>query len=373
MGNKSKDQLIISSSGGSSLPESSEFYSRVQTHINNARRSIQKTIDSEMVKAYWNIGREIIGEEQKKQEKTTYGKAILKTLSEKLTNEYGRGFSVDNLEKARKFYLTYPDGSFCSNSEALPRKSNRRMFFENLSWTHYVQLIRIERPEVRSFYELEASKNAWSYRELQRQIGSLLFDRLAKSRDKDGLLELAYKGQEINKPDDAMKDPLVLEFLGITEPHQLEESKLEEALINNLQKFLLELGKGFAFVDRQKRLTLDGDHYYADLVFYHVLLKCYIIIDLKTKKLTHGDLGQIQLYVNYFDQKIKTDSDNPTIGLVLCTDKNDAMVKYTLGDKAKQIFASSYQFHLPTEAELEAELKREIKEIKYQLQEMKNK
>ena len=179
-------------------------------------------------------------------------------------------------------------------------------------------------------------------------------------------MKLACQGQEISHPEDVIKEPLVLEFLGLPESHQLVESKLEESLITNLQQFLLELGKGFAFVGRQKRLTLDGEHYYADLVFYHVVLKCYVVIDLKTKKLTHADLGQILLYVNYFDQEVKTDNDNPTIGLILCTKKNDAMVKYMLGDKAKQIFAKRYQFHLPTEEELEAELKREIKEIKYQ-------
>lgn len=192
-----------------------------------------------------------------------------------------------------------------------------------------------------------------------------MFDRLAKSKDKKGLMKLAYKGQEINKPEDAIKEPIVLEFLGMPESHRLVESKLEEALIDNLQTFLLELGKGFAFVARQKRLSLDGDHFYADLVFYHVILKCYVIIDIKTRKLTHADLGQMQLYVNYFDQEIKMENDNPTIGLVLCTKKSDAMVKYTLGEKNKQIFAKKYQSHLPTEKELEEELKREIKALKY--------
>ena len=344
------------------------LYSRVQTHIDHARQNVQKTIDTEMVSAYWRIGREIVEEEQHGQKRTEYGQAVLQTLSRRLNQKYGRGFSVDNLERARKFYLTYPTGRLEEKSATVLRKSSiEPQFHYNLSWSHYVQLVRVSRPEARAFYAIEASNNNWSSRELQRQIGSLLFDRLAKSRDKEGLLELAYKGQEINHPQDAMKDPVVLEFLGMPESHNLVESKMEEALINNLQKFLLELGKGFAFVDRQKRLTLDGDHYYADLVFYHIILKCYVVVDIKTKKLTHGDLGQILLYVNYFDQEIKTTSDNPTIGLVLCTEKSNSMVKYTLGEKAKQIFASTYQFHLPTEAELEAELEKEIKEIKYQL------
>lgn len=227
--------------------------------------------------------------------------------------------------------------------------------------------MRVHRPEARRFYEIEAEKNCWSGRELERQINSLLFDRLSKSKDKKGLIKLACKGQEINTPEDAIKEPLILEFLGLPESHRLVESKVEEAIINNLQNFLLELGKGFAFVARQKRLTLDGDHFYADLIFYHVILKCYTIIDIKSRKLSHADLGQMQLYVNYFDQEVRTESDNPTIGLILCTKKSDAMVKYMLGDKAKQIFASKYQFHLPTEAELEAELKREIKEFQNQL------
>ncbi|MBP6985738.1 MAG: DUF1016 family protein [Alphaproteobacteria bacterium] len=365
--------MITNNQNEISNPDSARIdilYSKVQSHIDSARLNVQKSINLEMVHAFWLIGRDIVEEDQQGKETTKYGQAVLQTLSTKLTQQYGRGFSVDNLERARKFYLTYPGGSLEDISATLSRKSSTApQFHQNLSWSHYIQLIRVNRPDARSFYALEASENNWSARELQRQIGSLLFDRLAKSKDKDGLLELACRGQEISRPQDAIKDPVVLEFLGIPESHKLVESKMEEALISNLQKFLLELGKGFAFVDRQKRLTLDSDHFYADLVFYHIILKCYVVIDIKTKKLTHGDLGQIMLYVNYFDQEIKTDNDNPTIGLVLCTDKSDAMVKYTLGDKAKQIFASSYQFHLPTEAELEAELKREIKEIKHQLQE----
>jgi len=233
----------------------------------------------------------------------------------------------------------------------------------NLGWIHYRALMRIDRVEARQFYTVETEKNAWSGRELERQINSLLFDRLAKSKDKRGLLALARDGQEINNPEDAIKEPLILEFLGLPESHRLMESKLEEALINNLQNFLLELGTGFSYIGRQKRLTFDGDHYYADLVFYHVILKCYVIIDLKTKKLTHADLGQMQLYVNYFDAEIKQNDDNPTIGLVLCTAKSDTMAKYLLGEKARQIFASRYQLHLPSEDELRKEIKREVEAI----------
>lgn len=341
------------------------LYLRVSSYIDYARNHIQKTIDVEMVKAYWRIGKEIVEEEQHGQERAEYGKAILEKLSINLQVKYGRGFGVDTLEQARRFYLTYPLDAILK-SDALRRKSNEPEFNPNLSWTHYRLLMKISRPEARLFYEREASKNHWSSRELDRQINSLLFDRLAKSKDKAGLLQLTQKGQEIVNPVDAIKEPIVLEFLGMPESHRLSESKLEEALISNLQNFLLELGKGFAFVARQKRLTLDGDHFYADLVFYHVVLKCYVILDIKTRKLTHADLGQMLLYVNYFDQEVKMENDNPTIGLVLCTQKSEAMVKYTLGEKSKQIFASKYQFHLPTEQELEEEIKRELKEIKRQ-------
>ena len=323
------------------------LYQKASAYIDQARQTIYRTIDTEMVKAYWCIGRDIVEEEQQGKKRAEYGSFLLNGLSERLTKKYGRGFSGATLRDIRLFYQTYPENKFNPN----------------LGWIHYRSLMRIHSLTARSFYEIETEKNCWSGRELERQINSLLFERLAKSRDKKGLMRLACKGQEIDTPADAIKEPIILEFVGMPESHRLVESKLEEALTNNLQEFLLELGKGFAFVARQKRLTLDGDHFYADLVFYHVILKCYVIIDIKTKKLSHADLGQMQLYVNYFDEEIAAPNDNPTIGLILCTKKSDAMVKYTLGDKAKQIFASKYQFHLPTEKELEAELKREIKAI----------
>ena len=234
----------------------------------------------------------------------------------------------------------------------------------NLSWTHYRTLLRVDQAEARAFYEIEAIKNNWSARELERQINSLLYERLAMSKDKKGLLKMANKGHVIHKPADVFKDPVVMEFLGLPESPRIVETDLEQALINNLQAFLLELGKGFAFVSRQERLTLDGDHFYVDLVFYHTILKCHVLIDLKTGKLTHGELGQMQLYVNYFDEERRTAGDNPSIGLILCTDKNDAVVKYTLGAKQKKIFASRYKLHLPTEAELKAEIRRELRELK---------
>jgi predicted nuclease of restriction endonuclease-like (RecB) superfamily len=279
---------------------------------------------------------------------------------------------VDTLERARKFYLVYPiDDKKSATPLRISENSNEASFListsptfsPNLSWGHYLLLIRIKRDDARKFYEIEAIKNHWTTRELKRQTSSLLYERLSKSKNKEELTKLAYQGQEVNIPSDAIKDPFVLEFLGLPESHQLIESKLENALIQNMQKFLLELGRGFAFVARQKRLTLEGDHFYTDLVMYNIPLKSYVVLDIKTRALTHADLGQMQLYVNYFDQEIKLESDNPTIGLVLCTGKNDSMVKYLLGENAKKIFASTYQFHLPSEQELETELKRELKQI----------
>lgn len=342
------------------------LYTRISDHVEKARQEIQKTVDIEMVKAYWSIGREIFKEEQQEKSRAEYGTYLIKELSKRLTKQYGNGFGISNLKDMRRFYIEY--SNYLPIGHAV-RGQLKKQLSANLGWIHYRALMRVDRSEARRFYEIEAEKNCWSGRELERQIGSLLFDRLLKSKDKKGLLQLARKGQEVSSPIDAIKEPLILEFLGLPESHRLVESKLEGALINNLQNFLLELGKGFAFVARQRRLTFDGNHFYADLVMYHVILKCYVIIDLKTHPVTHGDLGQMLLYVNYFDKEIKMDNDNPTIGLVLCTQKSDAMVKYLLDEKGKQIFASTYKFHLPSEAELEAELKREIKKIKHQIKE----
>jgi len=338
------------------------LFQQATQHIDIARNSVQRSVNTEMVSAYWFIGRDIVEAEQQGQSRAAYGAQLLSELSKRLCAKYGKGFSVSTLRDTRQFYLVYskysPIYHAVRGELALPNSLS-----SNLGWVHYRALMRIDRIEARQFYEIEAVKNCWSGRELERQINSLLFDRLAKSKDKDGVLALARDGQEISMPLDVIKEPLILEFLGLPESHRLVESTLEEALISNLQQFLLELGKGFSFVGRQKRLTLDGDHFYADLVFYHVLLKCYVIIDLKTHKLKHADLGQMQLYVNYFDEEIKQEDDSPTIGLVLCTEKSEEMAKYMLGDKAKQIFASKYQLHLPTEEQLAREIKRELKVI----------
>ena len=342
---------------------------RVSKHIYVARQAVQRTVDSEMVKAYWKIGRDIVEEEQQGQQRARYGSFLLKSLSTRLTAEHGRGFSLTTLKEARTFYLEYQVDSETSKGRAL--RDLLPALSENLGWIHYRALMRIKRKEARQFYEKETIENQWSGRELERQVASLLFDRLAMSKDKDGIQKLSQQGQEVNNPEDALKEPLILEFLGLPESHRLVESKVEQALIDNLQKFLLELGKGFSFIARQKRLTLDGDHFYADLVFYHVILKCYIIIDIKTRAVKHADLGQMQLYVNYFDMEIKQDNDNPTLGLVLCTKNKKNMAKYLLGDKSKQVFSTRYQLHLPTEEELEQELQRELKTIEHQLSDEK--
>jgi len=319
-------------------------YERIRKIIEDARGNIARAINTEMVLAYWLIGREIVREEQRGKLRADYGKAVLSNLSERLTVDFGKGFDESNLRNIRQFYIMYP---------------KRDALRHELSWTHYRILMRVDNPQARSFCEVECIKNNWSARELERQKGSLLFERLALSKDKKGLMKLARKGQELHTYDDMIKDPYVLEFVGLTPQSKLYESKLEHALINNLSKFLLELGRGFTFVARQKRITLDGDHFYIDLVFYNTILKCYVIIDLKIGKLAHQDIGQMQMYVNFYDREIKQADDNPTVGLILCEDKKDAVVRYTLPRENRQIYASRYKLYLPTEDELIEELRRE--------------
>ena len=356
------------------------LFDRVREILESARSNIARTVNTTQVIANWLIGREIIEDEQAGKRRASYGAKLLVDLSERLGRNYGRGYSVDNLESFRQFYLEYPRliSETVSRNSVLPAISETasRKSVEidsadawlpgtlnpNLSWSHYRSLLRVARQDARAFYEIEAVNNAWSVRELNRQAGSLLFDRLAKSRDKKGLMRLAVHGHEVTQPIDVLKDPVVLEFLDMPESPRLVESKLEQALIGNLETFLLELGKGFAFVSRQERITLDGDHFYIDLVFYHTVLKCFVLIDLKVGKLTHADLGQIQFYVNYYDRERRTEGDNPTLGLILCPDKNDAVVQYTLGEQEERnIFTSRYQLHLPTVEELENELRRELR------------
>ena len=356
------------------------LHGRIGEILLAARQNVARTVNTSQVIANWLIGRAIVEEEQTGQQRANYGAQLLAGLAIRLKADFGSGYGVDNLELFRRFYQTYHDLLIEGNSDALRRNSNLLALLPqahivashgnwqpgqlspNLSWTHYRRLLRVDRIEARNFYELEAARNNWSARELERQIASLLFDRLAKSRDQQGLLRLALHGQEVVKSIDVLKDPLVLEFLDLPASPRLVESTLEQALIGSLQTFLLELGKGFAFVSRQERITLDGDHFYIDLVFYHTILKCFVLIDLKVGKLSHADLGQIQFYINYYDRERRTEGDNPTIGLILCSDKNDAVVRYTLGEQEdRNIFVSRYQLHLPTVEQLENELRRELR------------
>ncbi|MFH1519512.1 MAG: PDDEXK nuclease domain-containing protein [Candidatus Omnitrophota bacterium] len=337
------------------------LFTRVSLIIESARGKIARAVNSEMVSAYWLIGKEIIDEEQKGRLRAEYGAKIIEKLSQDLTVKYGAGWSASHLWHVRQFYVLYKD-RLPENLHTLRADSEKKILHTlraELSWSHYRILMRVEKPQARSFYEVECLKNNWSARELERQKGSLLFERLTLSKDRKSLMKLAKKGQEIRSYEDMIKDPYILEFTGLSPQSKLYESKLEQALIDNLSKFLLELGKGFTFSARQKRISLDGDHFYIDLVFYNTILKCYIIVDLKIGKLVHQDIGQMQMYVNFYDRKIKQKDDNPTVGLVLCEDKKVAVVRYTLSKENKQIFASRYKLYLPTEEELVRELRRE--------------
>ncbi len=358
----------------------SPLFDRIREIIASARAGAARSVNTAQVVSNWLIGREIVEEAQRGSRRAGYGARLIADLSLRMQKEFGKGYSVNNLEHFRDFYVTYSrliDGRIphavrgeLTTQAGVPIPHAPRgeswkpgQLHPNLSWTHYRMLLKVDEADKRAFYEIEAIKNNWSARELERQICSLLHERLALSRDKKGVMLLALKGHEAQKPADVFKDPMIMEFLGLPESPKLAETKLEQALINNLQAFLLELGKGFAFVARQERLTLEGDHFYIDLVFYHTVLKCYVVIDLKTGKLTHQDLGQMQLYVNYYDRERRSEGDNPTLGLILCAKKNDAVVKYTLGEDQKKIFASRYKLHLPSEAELRAELRREVKAL----------
>lgn len=353
-----------------------------------ARVQAARSVNTTHVVANWLIGQQIVEAEQGGSGRAEYGTALLRGLSRQLSRDVGSGFSISALQYMRAFYLTYPgllyqdQTSHVTDDPSLAEVAHdfqhalRVVSAANvghdwhpgqihsaLSWTHYRALLKVNRREARDFYEIEAVRNGWSARQLERQINSLLFERLLKSQDKDGILALARAGLVARAPIDVVKDPYVLEFLDLPESHRLVESQLEAALISQLQDFLLELGSGFAFIGRQVRLTLDGDHFYPDLVFYHVKLKCYVVIDLKVGKLSHGDLGQMQMYVHFYDQEVVETGDNPTIGLVLCTDKNDAVVRYVLGDDARQISASGYLLQLPSEETLRAELRRELERL----------
>ena len=295
----------------------SDFYNKVADLLKEARKSVVQTVNKTMVYTYFEIGRMIVEEEQNGQKRAEYGKQILKELSKRLTSEFGKGFSQRNLEQMRQFYLTY------SKTQTLSAEFN-------LSWSHYLKLMRIENEDERKFYEKEAYINNWSLRELQRQFDSALYERLVLSRDKKAVKELSEKGQIIEKPTDTIKDPYILEFIGLSENSKYSETELEQRIIDELEHFLLELGKGYAFIGRQVRLTFDEKHFRVDLVFYNRLLQCFVLIDLKIGEINHQDLGQMQMYVNYYDRFVKLDNENKTIGIILCRNKNDTLVEITL-------------------------------------------
>jgi predicted nuclease of restriction endonuclease-like (RecB) superfamily len=340
-------------------PEFDQVCQTAIGYVEHARQNVLKSVNHEQTIAYWKIGRLIVETEQQGKERAGYGTALLKTLSERLTREFKRGFSLTNIKYMRIFYQTFRDRIRHQPGDEFELPD----FNTNLSWTHYRLLMSESREEVRNFYEIEAAKNHWSVPQLKRQIHSSLYERLAASRDEKGVMKLANEGQVITTPEEALKDPVVLDFLGYKEHHKYTEHDLESGIIDHLQEFLLEMGRGFAFVGRQKRLTISGKHYYPDLVFFHTVLRCYIIVDCKIVELEHGDVGQMMLYVNYYDRDVRLPDDNPTIGLLLCPAKDDAVVKYMTPKDDKQIFARKYQFHLPTVEELKKEVSREYEQV----------
>lgn len=340
-----------------------QFFSRVIGLLESAKNKVVRSVNQTMVFTYFEIGKMIIEEEQEGNKKAEYGKSLLKGLSKTLTSKFGKGFSETNLKQMRQFYLAYSKSQTLSDaSQQLPEevgKQIRQTTSDNfsLSWSHYLKLMRIDNLNERNFYEIEAAKNNWSVRELQRQYDSALYTRLTLSRDKHQVRELSEKGLVIENPEDAIKDPYVLEFLGLPDHSSYSENELEAELINKLEHFLLELGSGFTFVARQKRISFEDKHFRIDLVFYNRVLKCFVLIDLKIGELKHQDIGQMQMYVNYYDREIKLEDENKTIGLILSQNKSEAVVKYTLPETNKQIFASKYKTILPSKSELKSLMK----------------
>ena len=380
--NSDKQQLTAPSSDG--------LFDRVMNILERARTQVVHAVNSSMVIAYWLIGREIVQAIQGGDERAEYGKQIIKDLSVRLNKNYGKGFSTSNLWYFRQFYVVYsnrepmilhkpcgesdsveklhkPCGVLDDLSLAVEKSDPIQGFSPALSWSHYRTLSKIKNKNERLFYEIEAGKEGWSVPVLERQIHSFLFARLLKSRDKNGVLKLATEGQAVKNPADTIKDPYILDFLGLPDLKQLHESELESAIIENIQSFLLELGKGFAFVARQKRLQYEDEFFYVDLVFYNCILKCYLLIDLKIGKLAHQDVGQMDSYIRMFDDLIIAKDDNPTIGLILCSEKNEAIARYSVLNNNKQLFASKYTIYLPTEEELKRELERERRLIEERL------
>lgn len=323
-----------------STNQTDDTYKEIRSYIVSAKQQIYKAVNSSMVEAYWNIGKkiyEVCGEN----DRAAYGKQVLNDISNKLTAEFGKGFSVPNLRKMRQFYIMF---------------QKRSTVLSELSWSHYELLIRVRDDNSRIFYAIECAKSSWSVRQLQRQINTLYYNRILASKDKEAVAKEIETSVPKPEYESIIKDPYVLEFLDLPANEHFYESNLEEALINHLQKFLLELGRGFSFVARQKHFVVDGRHFYIDLVFYNYILKCFVLIDLKTEDLTHQDIGQMQMYVNYYTRELINDGDNPPIGILLCADKSDTLVKYTLPEDNNQIYASKYMTYLPSEEELKREL-----------------
>ncbi|MEW6086843.1 MAG: PDDEXK nuclease domain-containing protein [bacterium] len=323
------------------------FISEIKEIINQSRVAAIRNVDFQRVLMYWHIGKRIFEEEQQGKERAGYGDYLTRNLAGELEPEYGSGFSVRILEISRQFYRTYPIANALRSQ---------------LNWSQYRLLLRIGNQDKREYYLLEAVNNNWTGRELERQINSGLYERLLLSNNKEKVLAVARKEKMPEEPQEIIKDPMFLEFLGLKHKAEYYEKDLESAIITNLQEFLLELGNGFAFVARQKRIHIDGDEFFVDLLFYNRLLRCFVVIEIKTQKLTHQDLGQLQMYVNYYDRMEKRPEENPTIGILLCADKNDAVVKFSLPERNKTILASQYQLYLPTEKQLLIELKKEIKQ-----------
>lgn len=314
------------------------LYEDVRGILLQARSAIARSVNSTLVEAYWQVGRHIVEYEQGGSGKATYGEAVLKQLSQRLTAEFGKGFTLANLKHIRRFYILFPKGYAASSF---------------LSWTHYRMILQVEDPVARDFYLRECEAEQWSTRQLNRQINTLYYQRLLASRDKETVREeIKTTEPAALTPREIIHDPYILDFLGLSQGEHFLESDLETALITKLQHFLLELGKGYSFVARQKRISFDDDHFFIDLVFYNFKARCFVLIDLKTTKLTHQDLGQMQMYVNYYTRNMMNPGDNPPIGIVLCAEKNDTVVEYTLPEGQNQIFAAQYMTYLPTKEEL---------------------
>lgn len=315
-----------------------QLFAQIKQMLDNARRQIARTVNSTTVEAYWQVGKYIVEYEQEGNVKAEYGKGIIDRLSKRLSMEYGGGFSTTNIRYMRQFYLFYPI---------------RHTVCDELSWSHYRHLIRVEDETARNYYLAECVAENWSVRQLQRQINTMFYERMLASRDKDKVkAEIQRSAPKTLEPREIIHDPFILEFLGIKQGEHFLEGDLEQMLISKLQHFLLELGRGYTFVARQKRITLDGQHFYIDLVFYNIPARCYVLIDMKIDALTHQDIGQMQMYVNYYTRELMNPGDNPPVGIVLCAEKNDAVVEYTLPKDEKQVFAAKYMTYLPTKEEL---------------------